>query len=122
MPTTLPHSMKGYELYSWQQGTDWYFTLFTGTNRSKAFDEIIAPENQVDPAGLIKITVAGLEQVQQVIRLLPAGEVLTWGGMDLTGQVPAGTVYLTYPPQSMIDEIQKTCQEQQVTLQILKEN
>lgn len=121
MPEALPHSMKGYELYAWQQGADWYFTLFTGTNRSKAFEEIIAPENQIDPDGLIKITVAGVEQIQAVIALLPEDEVLTWGGMDLSGQVPSGTVYLTFPPQEIIDKIQETCKENQVSLQILKE-
>jgi hypothetical protein len=30
--TMLPHSMKGYELYSWQADEQWHFTLITGTN------------------------------------------------------------------------------------------
>lgn len=121
LPDALPHSMKGYELYCWQKDSDWYFTLFTGTNRSKSFDEIIAPENQVDPSGLIKITVSGVDKINEVIALLPAGEEIIWGGMDLTGQVPSGTVYLTFPPQPMMDEIQNTCLEYHLKLEILKE-
>lgn len=121
LPESLPHSVKGYELYCWQKDDDWYFTLFTGTNRSKSFDEIIAPENQIDPSGLIKITVSGLEKVKEILSLLPAGEDIVWGGMDLSGQVPSGTVYLTFPPQSMMDEIQSACREYKLTLKILKE-
>ena len=30
----LPHSMKGYELYLWQDNGQWHFTLITGTNRN----------------------------------------------------------------------------------------
>jgi len=45
LPCQLPsqRQMKGYELYSWQNGSNWNFTLITGTNRTKSFDEIIAP-------------------------------------------------------------------------------
>ena len=33
--------MKGYELYSWQVGDEWYFTLITGTNDMRVFQEEI---------------------------------------------------------------------------------
>jgi hypothetical protein len=45
--TALPHSMKGYELYSWSQDGEWHFTLITGTNRNKTLEEIISPSNTV---------------------------------------------------------------------------
>ena len=48
---TLPHSMKGYELYSWQVGDDWHFTLITGTNRLKTLEEITLGEDVVTPDG-----------------------------------------------------------------------
>jgi len=35
----LPSSMKGYELYSWQEEGQWHFTLVTGTNRNKTLSE-----------------------------------------------------------------------------------
>ena len=43
----LPHSFKGYELYSWQQDNQWNYTLITGTNRDKTVEEIITGNNTV---------------------------------------------------------------------------
>ena len=37
---TLPHSMKGYELYSWKSRGEWLFSLLIGTNRLKTFREV----------------------------------------------------------------------------------
>ncbi len=36
----IPKSLKGYELYSWQKGNDWFFSLVVGTNRNKSVAEI----------------------------------------------------------------------------------
>ena len=49
----LPKSMKGYELYSWQQNGKWRFTLVTGTDRDKTLDEIISGEEQVTGGGWV---------------------------------------------------------------------
>jgi len=122
LPLTLPSSMKGYELYSWQNGTEWNFTLITGTNRSKSFDEIIAQGNTLSADGFIKISVTGMEEIKKVLGRLPKGEEVFWAGMDLGGQVPSGTVYLTFPPQSMIDELMQFCSDHKITLQLLKES
>jgi hypothetical protein len=73
-PAQLPHSMKGYDLYSWQDGDVWYFTLITGTNRMKSFDEIIAPDDIISDDGFIKITVSGMADLKTLLALLPAGE------------------------------------------------
>ena len=105
LPDTLPHSMKGYELFSWQVDGEWYFTLITGTNRNKSFDEIITPGNTVGVDGFIKVSVCGIDQLKLMLGLLPAGEEVIWSGMDLGGQVPTDTIYLTLPPDAMIDEI-----------------
>ena len=43
----LPQSMKGYELYSWQQDNQWNYTLITGTDRDKTTQEIITANNTV---------------------------------------------------------------------------
>src|SRR2546423_13466191 len=42
---TLPHSMKGYELYSWKSRGEWHFSLLIGTNRLKTFSEVNSPKN-----------------------------------------------------------------------------
>jgi hypothetical protein len=109
LPKTLPDSMKGYDLYSWQVGEEWNFTLITGTNRTKAFDELITPGNTVGPDGFIKVSVTGVAELKKLLKMLPTGEDILWGGMDLGGQVPIGTVYLTLPDQPMIDELATFC-------------
>src|SRR4030042_198608 len=47
----LPTSAKGHELYSWQEDSQWPFTLITGTNRNKTLEEIIANVNTVSADG-----------------------------------------------------------------------
>jgi hypothetical protein len=121
LPEKLPSSMKGYELYSWQTGEYWNFTLITGTNRTKSFDEIIAAGNSVSSDGFVKISVRGIDDLEKVLKLLPTGEQIVWGGMDLGSQVSAGTVYLTFPPQKIMDEVGTVCSGLGLTLTSLKE-
>ena len=121
LPSSLPKSLKGYELYSWKNGSDWNFTLITGTNRSKSFDEIIAPENTLSADGFVKISVTGIDEIKKVLGLLQSGEQIFWAGMDLSDQVPGNTIYLTFPPQTVIDDLTRFCQQHKITLQILKE-
>ena len=74
----LPQSMKGYELYSWLQNDQWNYTLITGTNRDKTTEEIVTAGYTVNTDGWVNIHVAGLNSIEQVISLLPAGEFVTW--------------------------------------------
>ena len=120
LPDALPHSKKGYDLYSWQTGANWNFSLITGTDRTKAFDEIIAPGNSISADGFVKISVSSIEDLKKVLKLLPAGETILWGGMDLGPLAPEGTVILSFPPQSMIDELTTYCTGLQLTLTSLK--
>jgi len=118
-PNPLPEAMKGYELVSWQSGEDWNFTLITGTNRSKSFDELMAPESQVSADGFVKITVPGVEGIKQVLAMLPAKTEVFWSGMDLSGQVPDGTVYFAYPSKIVKDELISFCASHKVILEVL---
>jgi hypothetical protein len=56
----LPHSAKGYELYSWQEDSQWHFTLITGTNRNKTLEEVISDVNIVSEDGWVQIHVVGV--------------------------------------------------------------
>ncbi|MDO9122618.1 MAG: hypothetical protein Q7U31_12575, partial [Anaerolineaceae bacterium] len=87
-PDPLPEAVKGYEMVSWQSGSDWNFTLITGTNRSKSFDELMSPDSQVTADGFVKITVSGIDKIKQVLAMLPAQTEVFWTGMDLSGSVP----------------------------------
>ena len=109
----LPHSGKGYELYSWpaEQGDEWRFTLITGTNRLKTYEEIVSAEDIVGGGGWVKVSVSGTEALKALLRQLPRGEVVTWIGEDWLEQVgvPAGSIQL--PAKDMIDEIEGYCRQ-----------
>ncbi len=76
----LPRSMKGYELYSWQDGQQWRFTLITGTNRTKTLEEITTGEDALTADGWVNIHVQGLAAIQSVVSRIPPGEWLSWIG------------------------------------------
>lgn len=122
LPAKYPLAFKGYELVSWQQEGDWVFVLLSGTNRSKSFEEILAPENRYSQDELVKIMVLGTDQLKTVLGHLSKGEQITWGGMDLSGEVPEGTLYFAFPPDEVVADLISFCQKQGITLVMLKEN
>jgi hypothetical protein len=112
----LPHSMKGYELYSWQTNGDWNFTLITGTNRIKSIDEITAHEDSVTDDGWVKITVWGIEAIKTVLGQLPTHESIFWAGAPGSGSLQESI--LTLPPQEMIAALQEYCQVLNLELRV----
>jgi len=122
LPEKFPVSFKGYELLSWRYEGDWVFTLMTGTNREKSFEEILSAENQYSSDELVKITVRGLEELKVVLARLPRGEQINWGGMNLAGEVPANTLYFTFPPDDIVEEVVNFCRDAGIILVTLKEN
>jgi hypothetical protein len=72
----LPHSMKGYELYSWSEDGQWHFTLITGTNRNKTLEEITSEVDIISETGWIKGTVIGVEALENVLSKLPTDEFI----------------------------------------------
>ena len=122
LPETYPVAFKGYELLSWRYKGDWVFTLMTGTNRAKSFEEILSAENQYSSDELIKITVRGLEDLKVVLGRLPRGEQINWGGMNLEGEVPASTLYFTFPPDEIVEEVVNFCDDAGITLVTLTDN
>ena len=56
--------MKGYELYSWQNGAQWSFSLLEGTNREKTLAEIQSPD----------VALKGLEALQPALENIAAGQ------------------------------------------------
>lgn len=120
-PDPLPKSMKGYELYSWQVGEKWNFTLITGTNREKSFEELMTADSQVSADGFVKITVSGVDAIKQMLAMLPANSEVFWSGMDLSDLVPEGTVYFAYPETSIKNDLITFCAENDIKLEILVE-
>jgi hypothetical protein len=121
LPAILPQSVKGYELVSWKIDDEWNFTLVTGTNRLKTFEELISFENIFDENGYLKLTVQGVDGISEILERIPPGETVFWGGINLNGQVPSGTIYFSYPPQEIMEEFQKISKEHDFKLITLEE-
>lgn len=98
-------SFKGYELYSWQDGEEWHFTLITGTNRTKTLDEIIAVDTGEAETGLVRIHVIGVDAIKEVLGMLPEGESVFWLGGAQVDQTDHGGIVFSFPSQSDIDAV-----------------
>ena len=103
----LPHSIKGYELYSWPEDSQWHFTLITGTNRNKMLEEIISNVNIVSEDGWVQIQVVGVEAIETVLSRLPQNEYIFWLARLRSEQTPQGGVNITLPPGPTIDTIKE---------------
>ena len=102
----LPHSMKGYELYSWKENSQWHFTLITGTNRNKTLEEIISHEDFISEAGWVQIQVVGVDAIKAVLSKLPKGEKILWlAGMR--EQAEQANINILLPPETTIDNIKE---------------
>ena len=103
----LPHSMKGYELYSWPEDSQWHFTLITGTNRNKTLEEIISNVNIISEDGWVQIQVVGVEAIETVLSRLPQNEYILWLARLRSEQTPQGGVNITLPTGPTIDTIKE---------------
>ena len=98
---SLPGSMKGYELYSWQEEDGWHFALITGTNRNKTIDEIITHENILSESGWVHVHGIGEEAVETMLSKIPSDSWVSWP--DGSFVTDGGS--LEYPSQDVIDRI-----------------
>ena len=105
----LPSSMKGYELYSWQENNQWHFTLITGSNRTKTIEEITSDENFISLAGWVKVHVVGEDAIIDVLRRVPEGESVSWCDELHIGQTI--NTDLRLPPEQIVDTIKKSAGE-----------
>jgi hypothetical protein len=96
----LPHSMKGYELYSWRSRGEWYFSLVVGTNRQKMFQEIVSPG----------VRIKGIARLKRRLDLLPEGEELAWSRHRISKMI--------MPPRSIADEIIDYCRKRRLNLRV----
>lgn len=100
VPENPTGSMKGYELYSWQYGGLWRFSIVVGTNREKTLAEIQSPEVALD----------GVEALQAALERIPAGQFVTWlsrGG-------------LAFPPAETVERVELVCRDRGLQLQVVR--
>jgi hypothetical protein len=96
-------SMKGFELYSWQENGRWYFSVLEGTNRTKTVDEIHASNARLK----------GVDALGPVLRGIEAGQWVTWW----TPSWAEGTV--SFPPEDVVAQVRRLCEEQGLQLQVV---
>ncbi len=99
----LPHSLKGYELYSWQEGEDWHFTLITGSNRIKLFEEITSIDDMIK--GWINIHVIGVDALKVVLSKIPEGEFISWRTGEKIADASESGIALVLPEESISNDI-----------------
>ncbi|MCE5258631.1 MAG: hypothetical protein LLG44_06145 [Chloroflexi bacterium] len=100
VPASGDISMKGWELYSWQEDGVFSYALLAGTNRLKTLDEIQA----------LDVRLADVEAVKTALARLAEGEVITWSVLDYGGG--------ELPPQAVRDEIAAFAEAHGLILQI----
>jgi hypothetical protein len=113
----LPRSMKGYELYSWLENSQWHFTLITGTNRNKTLEEITSELDFISEAGWVKVSVAGADALKAALNKLPPGESVFWLGTFRDSSVPTD-VKINLPPNQISDDIQESALKHDLDFQI----
>ena len=96
--TPLGESMKGYELYSWQEGNQWKFSLLVGTNREKTLDEIKSAD----------VVLSSMDALQSKLEEIPAGQYITWSSKET----------LALPPEDIIKQVEQTCKDEGLILNI----
>lgn len=96
--TPFPESMKGYELYSWQDGGQWKFSILIGTNREKPLDEIKS-------AGA---AISGVDELKSTLEQIPAGQYITWSTRET----------LSFPPEDIRNQVEQTCEDEGLILNI----
>ncbi len=101
----LPHSMKGYELYSWLEDNKWHFTLITGTNRNKTLEEITSIEDIISENEWVRIHVVGVDAIKTVLSRFPQNEEILWLARLRSEQTPQGGVNIMFPSGPTIDTI-----------------
>ena len=109
------HEMKGYEIYSWPEGNNWYFSVLAGTNRTKTYSEVTS----ANPSAGHLITVSGLNSLKLVLGRFPENEYITLigkGWLQSCWSENYGNLQL--PPQNYIVEISQLCSEKKLNLQV----
>ena len=98
--TQLAESIKGYELYSWQEGNRWNFSLLVGTNREKTINEIKSADD----------VLLDMDALKSMLEKVPAGQYVTW----------LSTETLPFPPDDIIKQVEQICKNQGLILNITK--
>jgi hypothetical protein len=106
---SFAHSMKGWELYSWPNGSDWNYSILIGTNRLKSYEEVTTN----------KIIVTGTDSLKMLLDKLPVNESLFWIGEEWLKRCWNGYHGdLSLPDTVTINDIKEYCIQKGILLNI----
>ena len=114
----LPQSMKGYELYSWEEVNQWHFTLITGTNRNKTLEEITSKEDYITESGWVKAHVVSVDAIKDVLSRLPQSESIFWCDRMRLVQTAETNINIQLPPEQITDVIKEHAERCSLNLTI----
>lgn len=112
---TVTHSMKGWEVYSWPEGSKWKFSFMAGTNATKTLSEVTVLNG---PGVLMRVT--GVDSAKMVLNKFPKGEdvlLIGQGWLQAAWQGQYGNLQL--PPADMINQLKSFCTQKQLTLTVV---
>jgi hypothetical protein len=113
----LPRTMKGYELYSWQEDSQWRFTLTTGTDRNKTLEELISGDDFISEAGWVKATVTGTDGIEAALDKLAPGESVLWlSGIREPSSQTGVTMQL--PPPEVVGAVRQSAMQHGLDFQV----
>jgi len=98
--TPATESMKGFELYSWQDGGQWKFSLLVGTNREKTLDEIKSADT----------VLLGVDALESALEIVSSGQYITWSSKD----------GLSFPPDDIIKQVEQISKDKGLILSIAR--
>jgi hypothetical protein len=118
-PPTEPLSpqLRGYELYSWRVGREWYYTLTAGAHAQKTYDELALAENEIKE-GRVKLTVQGVHDLEATLEQLPPGAHVAWRGPRELGRAGVRSGDMALPSHRVVDDVQAHCQELGIHLHV----
>lgn len=105
------HSMKGWELYSWQSENKWNYSVLVGTNRTKTTAEITSKQ-----ASAVKLLiVTGPDSLKLLLNKFPQNETIVW-----LGRWPDNRDVVQLPSQEVQDEIVSYGTQKGLTIHVNK--
>ena len=93
-------ALKGMELYSWQDGSQWKFSLLVGTNREKSLEEVQSTDT----------VLIGVNALKSTLGKVAPGQYISWSLKET----------LSFPPDDIIKQVEKICEEKGLILSIAK--
>jgi hypothetical protein len=108
---TISHSVKGWELYSWQESEVRWYSLIEATDRTKSLSEVKSTF----------LTVPGESRLEQLLMRFPEGEIISLLGPGwLSNCWRSSYGNLSLPPEEEIARIAACCDRQVLVFQIAR--